>query len=121
MMNRPYKKPVTDIGELRTPVEFYESKTSGPEPNQTGLTKLFYCYAEVYNPSMKDLEIMHSTSVKQGITIKIRDPLTDYQPQSHHVVIIDDFRYKNMQWNITDIRTDVQNSEFITVLLGADA
>lgn len=117
-VNPNYKPPKTGSGELRTFVNFYKVKSNGPEPGQTGKTLLYKCTAEVYNPSMKDLEILKASSTKHGITIKIRDPLQDYQPSNKHIVVIDNFRYQNKEWNIKDVRPDVQNSDFIIVVLG---
>lgn len=117
-VNPNYKPPKTGSGELRTFVNFYESKSNGPEPGQSAKTSLYKCTAEVYNPSMKDLEVLKASGTEHGITIKIRDPLHDYQPSNKHIVIIDNFRYQDREWNIKDARPDVQNSDFITLVLG---
>ena len=54
---------------------------------------LFKTYADLYSPSNKDLTILGNQNVKNGATIKIRDPLTSYQPKNDDKVIIDDPRY----------------------------
>ena len=115
-MKKTFKKQQTGIGELRTPVFFYKVSNFGPRPTDKGMEELlFTCYAEVYNPSMKDLEILRTIEVKSGVTIKIRDPLLDYFPENTHLVRIEDRRYKDVLWQIIDIRPDF---DFITLTLG---
>lgn len=120
-VNPQYKSPKTGAGELKTFVHFLKSANSGPDPGGSNTNDLYSCTAEVYNPSMKDLEVMKANGSKKGVTIKIRDPLQDYQPSNKHKVKIDDFRYEDIEWDITDARPDVQNSKFIIILLGASA
>lgn len=116
-----YKPQETTSAKLKTPVEFFEKSSSGPEPGKGDLNHLYTCTAEVYNPSMKDLEVMKVNGTEKGVTIKIRDPLTDYIPSNKHHVKINDFRYKDITWNVTDVRPDIQNSQFIVILLGASS
>ena len=54
--------------------------------------KLFTCFAEVYNPSIKDIEISRDKSVKASLTINIRDPQTDYYVDNKHQVKVFDNR-----------------------------
>lgn len=116
MMFSGYKKPETDIGELRTPVEFMAEDHHGPEPVPTGDGQVvFSCFAETYNPSIKDREVLKQVDVSRGLTIKIRDPLQTYQPSHFHTVKVNDFRYEGVNWNIEDIRHD---GDFITLVLG---
>lgn len=118
-VNPKYKPPKTGAGELKTPVSFFDKKSSGPDPNAPEeLNETYKCTAEVYNPSMKDWEIMKVKGVKNGVTIIIRDPLMTYVPKNHHLVQISDFRYQGVTWEIVEIRPDIQNNQFITILLG---
>ena len=75
--------------------------------------KLFTCFAEVYNPSIKDIEISRDKSVKASLTIKIRDPQSDYYVDNKHQVKVFDNRTKNRTWDIIDIRPDFENRDFI--------
>lgn len=120
-INPRYKPPETGSGDLGTYVIFYGKKSTGPEPNQSSGKEVFTCTAEVYKPSMKDLEIMKVNGTKKGMTIKIRDPQKDYIPSNEHRVFIDDYRFEGIEWNITDVRPDIQNNKFITILLGASS
>ncbi|MCZ0717833.1 phage head-tail adapter protein [Aerococcus kribbianus] len=120
-MHRQYKKPQTDIGELRTPIHFIELGQTGPKPTDKSEEVIqFYCFAEVYNPSFKDMEVMKTKGVEQGVTVKIRDPLGDYYPSNHHLVRINDRRFINKLWRIISIRPDIQNSDFIILVLAVN-
>ena len=118
-INPKYKPPKTGAGELKTPVSFYVPINNGPEPVPGGIgDPEFECTAEVYKPSMKDLEVMKVNGVKNGMTIIIRDPLQEFQPQNDQRVKINDYRYAGKIWEVIEVRPDIQNNQFVTILLG---
>lgn len=118
-INPNYKKPKITAGDLRTPVIFYEYLPSDDfYPNETEKKILYKCTAEIYNPSMKDQNILNAFTTEQAVTMNIRDPHQDYLPSNKHYVEIDDYRYRNLRWNILDVRNDFTNDAFITILLG---
>lgn len=114
-----YRKPDTDAGQLRTPVTFYRyGPNTGPEPGEEEKEVLFACFCEAYNPSMKDLSIMGLTGTKEGMTIKIRDTLGEYIPTNEHFAVLEDYRYKEKVFSVIDVRNDMSDNRFITILLG---
>lgn len=114
-----YKPPDTGSGELRTPVTFYEyGGSDGPEPGQEEKKKLHFCYAEIYNPSMKDMEIMRTVGTKEGITLKVRDAGKEYIPTNKHFFEIDDYRYEGKAFEIIDVAPDMQNNRFAKIIGG---
>ncbi|WP_288746337.1 phage head-tail adapter protein [uncultured Enterococcus sp.] len=118
-INPNYKKPEIVAGELNTPVTFFEFKAaSGPDPGEVETQELYKCTCLAYNPSSKDLTIMDTKGTKDGITIKIRDPYTDYLPSNKHKVILDDFRYKDKMWDVIDVSPDLENNQFVKIILG---
>ena len=82
------------------------------------LVEQFRAYADVYSPSNKDLNILGNQNVKNGATIKIRDPLTSYQPKNDDKVIIDDPRYSGQIWGIIDVQPDFHDRTFLKIILG---
>lgn len=62
--------------------------------------------------------ILGNQNVKNGATLKIRDPMTGYQPKNDDKVIIDDSRYVNKVWNIIDIQPDFHDRTFLKIILG---
>lgn len=114
-----YKKPETNTSELRTPVEFYNSKVlEGLDGRDVGFEKVFYTFAKVYSPSMKDIEISTGKSMVAKMTLRIRDPLTSYQPDVRHFVKVMDQRLQGKHWNIIDVRPDYDNRDFLIVIIG---
>ena len=122
MRHPNYKKRTTDIGELRTPVRFCEYASAGPYPSEINEgVEVFFCMAEVHDVSMKDMELMKTSNVDKGLTIRIRDPFQTYQPKTNHYVVIDDFRYEGIEWNIENVRPSFDDDKIIVIVLGAKA
>lgn len=118
-INPNYKRPKITAGDLQTPVVFYEyTPSDGFYPGEDEKQVLYQCTAEIYNPSMKDHDILNAFTTEQAVTINIRDPHQDYLPSNKHYVEIDDYRYTGIRWNILDVRNDFENNAFITILLG---
>lgn len=114
-----YKPPDTDTGSMRTQAVFYEyGPAEGPDPIEVEKEILFKCFAEVYNPSMKDIEIMKTTGTKEAVTIRVRDTKGEYTPTNKHRVKLLDYRYEGKLFNIVDVRYDFTNNNFVTMLLG---
>lgn len=120
MINTKYVPKKTGSGELRTPVSFYAYKPNvGPEPGEIEREKLFDCFCEVYSASSKDFEIIASknTTVKTAVTIRIRDSFGEFYPSTEGYAELHDYRYNSMRFNIVDVRPDLVEQDFITVLL----
>lgn len=119
MKQSKHRYPETNAGALRTPVTFYEyAPNSGPEPGQSKKAVLHNCFAEVYNPSMKDLTVMNATRTREAVTIRIRDTAGEYIPTNKHFAQLDDYRYKDKIFSVADVRNDLTDNRFITILLG---
>lgn len=110
---------ITTNGDLRTPVTFYTSRLKeGIDGRDTWFERVFDSMAEVYNPSLKDIEISNTKGVRSRLTIKIRDPLAGYVPDLKHMVAVHDPRFVGQKFHIIDIRPDFVTREFLTIVLG---
>lgn len=120
--NRPnyrYKKPEAQNGDLRTPLTFYTSKVEeGLHGRDVSHEKAFFTMGQVYSPSFKDIEIATGKSMKAKMTLKIRDPLDDYQPDNRHFVEVEDIRLAGKKWQVIDVRPDFDNRDFLIVIIG---
>lgn len=116
------KKQTTSNSDLRTLAHFYRSSvgTSIYDHDQIQ-AEVYRTWAEVYNPSIKDIEVMKVKSVKAAVTLKMRDPQTGYFPQNNDLVILDDVRYEGKQWQVTDIRSDFNDRRWLIILLNGDS
>lgn len=70
---------------------------------------------------MKDREILDVDGTKEAITIKIRDPYTDYVANNKHKAVLDDYRYKNKVWDVIDVVPDLENNDFVKIILGVSS
>lgn len=117
-----YERPKIVAGDLRTPVTFFEYQpSSGPDPSDEEKKELYKCTCLAYNPSMKDREILDVVGTKEAITIKIRDPYTDYFASNKHKAVLDDYRYQGKVWDVIDVVPDLENNEFIKIILGVSS
>lgn len=118
-INSKYIRPKIVAGDLNTPVTFFEFKPSdGPEPGDEEKNTLYNCTALVYDPSIKDRDLLNGIGTKEAVTIKIRDPFTDYLPSNKHKAQLDDYRYKDKIWEIVDVAPDMENNDFVKIILG---
>lgn len=109
----------TTNGDLRTPISFFATRIApGVDGRDTWQEKVFSTFAEVYNPSMKDIEVGTGRGIRSRLTLRLRDPLTSYVPDNRHLVEVHDHRYQGTKWQIVDIRPDFVNRQFLTVVLG---
>ncbi|SJZ89782.1 hypothetical protein SAMN02745116_01778 [Pilibacter termitis] len=114
-MVKKYQPQRTHNGKLKTPfVVFYPKEIDTLEVNAI-LHEVHSGFAEVYNPSMKDLEILNGVNTKQSVTIKFRRNSITFTNKMKVKLL--DSRYSEM-WNVIDVRFD---DEFVTLLLGGGA
>jgi len=111
----------TNNGTMRTPVTFYGPGHDNSLDGRDGLgKKLYRAYAEVYNPSNKDRQVLTAKGVHRAVTVRIRDPLSSYQPENKQLAKIDDLRYSYIDWQVVDFHPDFQDRQFLVILLGGD-
>ncbi|MDT2648033.1 phage head-tail adapter protein [Enterococcus dongliensis] len=108
-------------GKLNTKINFWEYiPKKGPDPGEAEKKILYKARAELYDPSMKDLEILNGKGTKKAVTMVVRDPRGQYLPTNKHFVEIADYRMGE-KWNIVDVRNDFTDNRFITILLAVYA
>lgn len=105
---------------MRIPVSFYLfGPDDGPEPGEGQKKILHRCMCEAYNPSIKDLTVMGTVGTKEAVTVRIRDTGGEYMPSNKHFAELDDHRFRGKVFSVIDVRPDMKDSRFITILLGA--
>lgn len=95
MSQKPtFNRKKTTTLSLNYPCYFFEETSDSPEPNVSEYQSAYFCYAEQYAPSIKDIDILNAHGVNQGTTIIIRNPFGDFQPTLDHSVKVDNKLYK---------------------------
>lgn len=113
------RKKQTTNGDLRTPVVFFNAQIDeGLDGRDTHFEEVYMTFAEVYDPSTKDIQIADTINAKANFTLKMRDPLSAYVPSNQHFVEIKDTRYPHKKWSILDIRPSFDERTFLTIVLG---
>jgi len=114
-----------NAGKLNTRIQFFEyAPNDGPEPGESEKLKLWECWAEVYEPSMKDHESLRTTNVLSAVTIRIRDTRGEFIPRNEHYMSVLDDAYSDgkgdyVRFNINKIQPDVKDKRFIKVVAEA--
>ncbi|EMF0108793.1 phage head-tail adapter protein [Enterococcus hirae] len=104
--------------KLNTKVFFYGYiPKDGPYPGEETQSLLYKSRAEIYDPSIKDLEVLNGIEAKLAVTLIIRNPGKKYIPSNKHFAKIFDYRYEKYTWNIVEVRPDIARNEFVTILL----
>lgn len=104
--------------EMKDKVSFVSFKKTGPYPEDEDKdVELYSSFAKIYNPSIKDLEIMKSTEYVKGLSVIIRDPYRAYEISNKHFIKVSNKYYGNKYFNIIEIRPNTPIDNYITLLL----
>ena len=116
-----YKSPRVNTGDLRTPITFYKyGESDGPEPGEVEKNILYETWAKVESVWLRDLETAKANGTLSDITVTMRDPLNEYIPTNKDYLSIDAPEYRNKRFNIKSFQPDLQNKQFITVVVGLE-
>jgi len=77
----------------------------------------YTCWAEISDAEQRDYNLLRETNSQETLTLKIRDPLSTFQPKNSDVVIVNYQRHNNELWNVINIKPDFYNRKFLTVTL----
>lgn len=132
MRNKSIKRETTHNGTLRTRVSFFRQKPSDDfYESDTALEEEFSVWAEVYDMTFSDmedlkgrfsknalaLESVKSKAIKSYVMIKLRDPMSDFQPTNSDVVKILDNRYRHLVFDVIEFRPDFYDRQYLIVHL----
>lgn len=115
-----YQPQTIKSSDLRTEVEFYSQESSGPEPGSNDGELLYHCLVQAYSPSNKDLTILNSHGVSEGLTINMPDAMSEFVPDTKMLVKVIDYRYSDTSWNVIDVAPDFENNRYVKLVLGRD-
>lgn len=104
-------------GILNTRITFYKYiPNDGPEAGEMKNEVLYKCWAKVDEVWLKDIETAKSNGTLSDVTITIRDPRSDYQPNNKHYLSIDSVYYEDKEYNIKHAKPDLQNKRYIRIV-----
>ena len=132
LREKSFKRETTHNGTLKTFVTFRRMKVADSfyETEEVDAVA-FSTWAEIYDVSIQDLdslkgrfsknalalESIKSKAVKTLLTLKIRDPMGEFQPRSSDTVVVNDSRFRDQSWEVIDYRPDFYNRRFLVIYL----
>lgn len=92
-----------DLNNLNWYIEFLEVKPIGPEAGMNGEVKVYSCFADLYEPTQKDVQLGNLETTNNSVTIKIRNAHPQFTPSVSQVFVVKNGIYKDMKFNIKNV------------------
>ncbi|MCI2942690.1 phage head-tail adapter protein [Staphylococcus haemolyticus] len=107
------RKDIVTGGDMRTPVIFYKAKPSDDFfPGETVEEVVYQCFADVYQPSQKDLDL---TNNEASLTMVTYHPI-DIEISNDMYFEIQLPSYKNKKYNIQQVIDDTNDHRNIKII-----
>lgn len=91
------------MNNLKDFVTFYKIADNGPEPGMGQSTEVMKAYAEIYEPSAKDVQLGNLELDKTSVTIIIRNTYPEYVPKVNQRFTVNSGMYQGMSFNIKHV------------------
>lgn len=92
-----------NLNQLDYRVTFYEVVNDGPEAGMKEWKKLYSCFAGLYEPTQKDVQLGNLELTNKSVTLNIRDAQPQFIPSSRHVFEIQNGMYKGLFFNVKNV------------------
>lgn len=91
------------MNNLKDYITFYDVVNSGPEPGMGTTEEVFKASAEIYEPSVKDVQLGNLELDKTSITVIIRNSFPEYVPNVKQTFTVNTGMYQGMTFNIKNV------------------
>lgn len=92
-----------NLNQLDYRVTFYEVVNDGPEAGMSEWKELYSCFAGLYEPTQKDVQLGNLELTNKSVTLNIRDAQPQFIPRSRHVFEIQNGMHKGLFFNIKNV------------------
>lgn len=92
-----------NLNQLDYSVIFYAIVNEGPEAGMYERQDLYSCFAGLYEPTQKDVQLGNLELLNNSVTLNIRNPLPVFVPAVHHFFEIENGLYTGMKFNIKNV------------------
>ena len=92
-----------NLNELDYRVVFYSVSNNGPEAGASDKKEIFSCFAGLYEPTQKDVQLGNLETSKRSVTINIRNAQPDFLPTVNHVFEIKSGMYAGLTFGIKTV------------------
>src|SRR5699024_1549487 len=97
---RMWRLILMDLNNLNWYIEFLEVKPTGPEAGMNGVVKVYSCFADLYEPTQKDVQLGNLETTNNSVRIKIRNDHPQFTPSVKQELEIRNGIHKDMKYNI---------------------
>lgn len=89
--------------QLKDVIYFYDTINNGPEPGMGTTEKVFESFAEIYEPSAKDVQLGNLELDKINITVIIRGTYPEFVPDVNQTFKVMSGMYSGTSFNIKKV------------------
>ncbi|OEK41303.1 hypothetical protein ASS88_01450 [Staphylococcus saprophyticus] len=91
-------------------IVFYLEGESGPYPGMGGQKEVYKSWAEVYEPSQKDVQLGNLETSTVNVTVIIRNSFPEFVPDVNNTFTIETGLYEGTEFSIKNVAPKEQNT-----------
>lgn len=92
-----------NLNQLDYRVTFYEITDDGPEAGMVERHQLYSCFAGLYEPTQKDVQLGNLGLTKKSVTLNIRNAQPQFIPSTRYVFEIQNGIYQGLFFNVKNV------------------
>ena len=104
-----------NLNQLDYRVSFFKRVKDGPEAGSEKLQQVYACFAGLYEPTQKDVQLGNLGTDKVSVTLNIRNAQSQYMPTVREVFELKNGLYKGLFFNIKNV-APAKTSGYIKVV-----
>ncbi|EHJ08435.1 phage head completion protein [Staphylococcus simiae] len=92
-----------NLNQLDYRVVFYDVTNDGPEAGMNEWKEVYSCFAGLYEPTQKDVQLGNLELSKKSVTLNIRNAQPQFVPTVNQTFEIKNGIYARMSFNIKNV------------------
>ncbi|MDN5612411.1 MAG: head-tail adaptor protein [Staphylococcus equorum] len=92
-----------NLNDLDYRVTFYNVVNDGPEAGMKDWEAVYSCFASLYEPTQKDVQLGNLEVSNRSVTLNIRDAQPQFIPNANQVFEIQNGMYAGLFFNIKNV------------------
>lgn len=98
------------VNSMKDHIVFYKETQQGPYPGMGGSTEVFKSWAEIYEPSSKDIELSSLETSSVNVTLVVRNTFPEFVPNVKQTFVIQTGMYQDTEFNIKNVTPKDENT-----------
>lgn len=92
-----------NLNNLDYRITFYDVVNNGPEAGMNDWQEIYSCFAGLYEPTQKDVQLGNLELSKRSVTLNIRDAQPQFIPNVNQTFEIKNGMYAGLFFNIKNV------------------